>query len=126
VRVYTKSQQLLFKSVTHSNNLFIQAKFRQQRQTPEGSTQTARKEAQYGCSPFAVNRGNQFHFNSIWFPLFPEHTVCFYLQSTGGSTGEDDGEQSPSWDETKKNTVINEGSSIDVSTPFCNKSLQVC
>ncbi|XP_046452938.1 PRKC apoptosis WT1 regulator protein-like isoform X3 [Daphnia pulex] len=34
-------------------------------------------------------------------------------ESTGGSTGEDDGEQSPSWDETKKNTVINEGSSMD-------------
>lgn len=34
-------------------------------------------------------------------------------ESTGGSTGEDDGEQSPSWDETKKNTVINEGSGID-------------
>ena len=46
-------------------------------------------------------------------------TSLFHSQSTGGSTGEDDGEQSPSWDETKKNTVINEGSSMDVSKhPF--------
>lgn len=72
-----------------------------------------------------VSHGGLIFRRSIDSIFFSSSLINIH-QSTGGSTGEDDGEESPSWDETKKNTLTNEGGNpFDVSSmSFINVPLK--
>ena len=108
----TRSSEKMLIEILGSFICCQQTQLCQQRKASKGQAQAERKETQHRSSPPTINR-SKFIQKSI----FLDHSISFnnLFQSTGGSTGEDEGELSPSWDETKKNTIMNEGSTGDGS-----------
>lgn len=94
--------------------LHQKAKLCQQRKDAARQAQAQGEAPQYGRRAFAIHRGSA----AVLCVCSLNDTTNFVIsyQSTGGSTGEDDEEQSPSWDETKKNTFLNEGNSLEVKS----------